>query len=116
MDSILGTILNYEYYSKYLFRNASTGTFQETVLLDSDLINLDTESYNLLTYKVAEFAVQQQQGLDATFFDGPYFANQYAAALIRYKAMYKSELQEPQSNYYAMPIKGYNRFGNGFNW
>ncbi len=116
MDSILGTILSYEYYSKYLFRNASTGTYQETVLDDSDLINLDTESFNLLTYKVAELAVQQQQGLDASFYDGPFFANKYQAALLRYKAMYKSELQKPQSIYYQQPIVGYNRFGRGFNW
>ncbi len=115
MNSILGTILNYEYYSKYMFRNASTGTYQETVLADSDLINLDTESFNLLTYKVAGLVVQQQQGLDATFYDGPYFQNKYDAALLRYKAMYKSELQKPQSSYYQMPSTGYNNIlGRGW--
>ncbi len=115
LDSILGTILNYEYYSKYLFRNASTGTYQETVLLDSDLINLDTESFNLLTYKTAGLVVQQQQGLDATFYDGPYFDNKYQQALIRYKAMYKSQLQKPQSVYYQQPNTSYNRLmGRGW--
>ncbi len=115
LDSILGTILNYEYYSKYLFRNASTGTYQETVLDDSDLINLDTESFDLLTYKVAGLIVQQQQGLDATFYDGPYFENKYQAALLRYKGMYKSELQKPQSVYYAQPNTSYNRIlGRGW--
>lgn len=115
MNNILGTILSYEYYSKYLFRNASTGTYQETVLDPSDLINLDTESYNLLTYKVAALAVQQQQGLDASFYDGPYFDNKYQQALLRYKAMYKSELQKPQSSYYEQPYTGYNRIiGRGF--
>lgn len=116
MDSILGTILSYEYYSKYLFRDSSTGTYQETVTDDSNLINLDTESYNLLTYKVAELAVQQQQGIDAGNYDGPFFANKYQAALLRYKAMYKSELQKPQSTYYGMPYTGYNRFGPGSRW
>lgn len=115
LNSILGTILSYEYYSKYLFRNASTGTYQETVLDDSDLINLDTESFNLMTYKVAELAVQQQQGLDATFYDGPYFANKYQQALIRYKSMYKSQVQKPQSSYYQMPSTGYNNIlGRGW--
>lgn len=116
LNSILGTILSYEYYSKYLFRNASTGAYQETVLDDSDLINLDTESYNLLTYKVAELAVQQQQGLDASFYDGPFFANKYQAALLRYKSMYKSELQKPQSSYYQTPDTTYNRFFGGWRW
>lgn len=116
LNSILGTILNYSYYSKYLFRNSSTGAFQETVLDDADLVNLDTDSYNLLTYKVATFAVQQQQGLDASFYDGPFFENKYQQALLRYKALYKSELSKPQSSYYKMPLKGYNIIpGRGFN-
>lgn len=115
LNSILGTILNYEYYSKYLFRDASTGAYQETMLDDSDLINLDTESFDLLTYKVASLIVQQQQGLDASFFDSPFFENKYQQALLRYKSMYKSELQKPQSNYYQMPNKGYsNILGRGW--
>ena len=115
LDSVLGTILSYEYYSKYLFRNASTGTYQETVLDDSDLVNLDTESFNLLTYKVAGLATQQQQGLDAMFYDGPYFENKYQQALLRYKSMYKSELQKPQSVYYKQPDTGYGRIiGRGW--
>lgn len=115
LNSILGTILSYEYYSKYLFRDSTTGAYQETVTDDSNLINLDTESYNLLTYKVAELAVQQQQGLDASFYDGPYFGNKYQQALLRYKAMYKSELQKPQSAYYNQPDTSYNRFwGRGY--
>lgn len=114
IQSILGTILSYEYYSKYLFRNASTGAFQETVLDDSDLINLDTESYNLLFNLVAYFAVQQQQGRDATQFDGQFFLSLYTNDLARYKAMYKSEVQKPQTTYYAMPKN--NRFyGRPFN-
>lgn len=116
LNSILGTILNYSYYSKYLFRNASTGTFQETVLDDSDLINLDTDSYNLLFNQVAYLAVQQQQGLDASFYDGNFFLQNYKDGIARYKSMYKSELQKPQSVYYAKPNAGYSRIiGRGFN-
>lgn len=110
VESILGTILEYEYYSKYLFRNASTGTFQETVLDDSDLINLDTESYNLLFNLVAHLATQQQQGLDATFYDGSFFGQKYQESLARYKALYKSEAQKPQSTYYYMPDTSNRRF------
>lgn len=110
LNSILGTILAYSYYSKYLFRNASTGVYQETVLDDSDLINLDTDSYNLLTFQVLYQATQQQQGLDASFYDGTYAKSTYDAGVLRYKSMYKSELQKPQSTYYAMPNKGYGRY------
>lgn len=110
LNSILGTILEYEYYSKYLFRDSSSGAFQETVTDDSNLINLDTESYNLLFNLVAYFSVQQQQGLDALFNDQSFFGQQYQQCLERYKAMYKSEMQKPQSTYYYQPNKSLGRY------
>lgn len=110
INSILGTILAYEYYSKFLFRDAITGAFQETVTDDSNLINLDTESYNLLFNQVAYLAGQQQQGLDATFYDGNFFKNAYDQGIIKYKSMYKSEIQKPQSSYYQPSKPGYGRY------
>lgn len=110
VESIMGQYLEYEYYSKYMFRDSSTGAFQETVTDDSNLVNLDTESYNLLFNQVAYLATQQQQGLDAAFYDGNFFGQAYQTALARYKAMYKSELQKPQSTYYGMPGKGYRKY------
>lgn len=107
LNSILGTVLSYEYYSKYLFRDASTGAFQEKVTDDSNLINLDTESYNLLTYQVAFLCFQQQQGINARA-DATFAKELYDANVLRYKAMYKSEVQKPQSTYYVQPYKGYN--------
>lgn len=116
-ESILGLIMEYEYYSKYMFRDAVTGAFQETVTDDSNLINLDTESYNLLFNLVAYLATQQQQGLDATFYDGSFFGQQYQQDLARYKSMYKSELQKPQSSYYRVPDVSNRRFlGRRFNY
>ena len=110
LNSILGTVFSYEYYSKYLFRNATTGAFQETVLMDTDLINLDTESYNLLFNQVAYLAGQQQQGSDALQYDASFFLNAYNLGLMRYKNMYKSETQKPMSVYYTMPKVNYGRF------
>lgn len=108
ITSNLGSILNMSYYSKYMFRDILTGAFQETVTDDSNLINLDTESYNLLFNQVAFLAVQQQQGVDALAYDGQFFKNAYDQGVIRYKSMYKSELQKPQSVYYLQPKGGYN--------
>lgn len=110
LNSILGSVLEYEYYSKYMFRDAITGAFQETVTDDSNLINLDTDSYNLLFNLVTYFATQQQQGLDASFYDGNFFLTQYQQGLARYKALYKSEVQKPQTTYYAQPNKNYGRY------
>lgn len=109
LDCILGTVLSYSYYSKYLFRSASTGAFQETVLDDSDLINLDTETYNLLFNFVAYLSAQQMQGQDAAY-DGSFFKAEYDRCLARYQAMYKSEVQKPQSVYYYQPNKSYRGY------
>lgn len=107
LQSVLGSILSYEYYSKYLFRDATTGAFQETVTDDSNIINLDTDSYNLLFDLVSSLAVQQQQGANGLVFDTSFFAQQYQTALARYKSLYKSEIQKPQSSYYQMNRPGY---------
>lgn len=115
VKSIVGTVLSYEYYSKFLFRDAITGAYQETVTDPSNLINLDTESFNLLFNLVAYYAIQQQQGLDATFYDGPFFKGAYDEGVIKYKSLYKSEIQKVQSVYYSMPRKGWGRFwGRGW--
>lgn len=113
LDSILGTILSYEYYSKYMFRSSTTGAFQETVDDDSNLINLDTESYNLLFNQVAFLAGQQQQGSDALGYDAAFFKNAYDAGVAKYKQMYRSEVQKPQSSYYQPSKPGYGRYLGG---
>lgn len=109
ISSILGTILEIEYYSKYMFRDSTTGAFQETVTDDSNLINLDTETYNLLTYQVGLLATQQQSGAEGGS-DISFFAALYVNALNRYKSMYKSELTKPQDTYYNMPNNNYRRW------
>ncbi len=111
--STLGAIWNIEYYSKYLFRDAVTGAFQETVTANSNLINLDTETYNVLTDLCALYMAQQQQGADSTF-DMNFFKEQYATSLARYKGLYKSEIIKPKVAYYQRTSNSYRRwFGNG---
>lgn len=116
LDSTLGSIMSYEYYSKFLFRDAITGAFQETVTDDSNLVNLDTDSYNILFNLVTYYAAQQVQGLDAAFFDANFFKTEYTDAVAAYKAAYKSEVQKPQSTYYSMPNTNYNQYGRPFNY
>lgn len=111
----LGTIYEIEYYSKYMFRNSS-GTFSETETSDTDSVNLDTETYNLLLWKVSSFVAQQVQGLDAQFNDGPFFDNLYETTLARYQALYKSQKQKPQSTYYKVlkPITSTTSIRRGY--
>lgn len=99
INSNLGSILMMEYYSKDLFRS-NTGVFQENVLEDSDLFNLDTDAYQLIFNLVAHYASQQLQGISALFYDGTFFMNEYQKNLSLYLNKYPSEIQLPQASYY----------------
>lgn len=115
--SRLGVIFNINYYSKYLFRDATTGLFKEKVTADTDIINLDTDGFNLFLYAAASEACEQQQGLAAMFFDSPTFDSKYNDTLGEYQSKYKSEISKPRENYYTQPSKGYRRFmGRGSYW
>ena len=112
LTSTLGYIFELQYYSKYLFRNSSTNAFQETVTDSSDnglIINLDTESYNLLFNKVAFYVCQALQGADAQY-DADYWQTEYQNGLDRYKAQNPSEAMNKGQSYYRMPRKGYTRY------
>ena len=99
----LGEIFESDYYSKYLFRS-SAGTWKENTDDTTDLVNLDTTSYNIYFNCVAELAQQQLSGQPANF-DIGYFATQYQTDLKRYKQLFKSERIKPQAIYYRMPTR-----------
>ncbi len=109
ITSRLGQIMEYVYYSQYLFRSIG-GVFQETVLDDSDLINLNVDSYNLLLNQLAYLTAQQLQGIDASFFDANFFLQNYKEGIIKYQALYKSEVQKPTNTYYSLPNNQYGQF------
>lgn len=64
--SSLGEIWEVEYYSELLFRT-SGGTWGATVTDDSDLVNLDIESYNLFLDECALEGAKQIGGPDLAF-------------------------------------------------
>lgn len=107
-----GYIFEMQYYSKFLFRDPSTNAFQETVVDATDnnkIINLDTESYNLLFNKTAYFIAQALQGADAQY-DATFWDAEYESALKRYKALNPSEAKTKAESYYQMPQNGYGKF------
>lgn len=114
--SRLGVIFNQEYYSKYLFRDATTGTFQEKVTDASNYVNLDTDGLDMFMWATVSEAVKQQEGMEALFADGPSSEQRYMDAVAKYQGKYKSEVQKPRSQYYYIPNRGYRRwFNNGWN-
>lgn len=115
ITSNLGRILNVLYYSKYMFSD-STGAYKESVTSTSDFINLDTDAYAIFFNLVAYLVMQQQQGLDAAYYDGNFFLQQYQDGLARYKLAYPSQQQKAQSAYYIMrnANNGYGRIGGAW--
>ncbi len=108
--SNMGLYRTVEYYSKFLYRDAVTGAFQETVTDNSNLINLDTESYNLYFNLLAFYASQQVQGLSAMFFDDNFFGVQYQQGKQRYTSLNKSQVQKPHISYYTPQKGGWGKF------
>ncbi len=108
--SDMGLYRTLRYYSKYLYRDATTGAFQETVTDNSNLINLDTESYNLYFNLLAFYATQQVQGLDATFFDSSFFGQEYMKGKTRYTSLNKSQVDKPKESYYSPQRGGYGKY------
>lgn len=101
VDSImakLGSIYELVYYSKYIFRN-SAGTWIEKPSADTDLINLDVDSFNCLLYEVAYLAAQEIQGKDDTV-DAEFFKTQRDGVWKRYGITYKSQAIKTGSTYY----------------
>lgn len=109
----LGQLMNIEYYSKCLFRDNVTGIYQEATTDPSNLINLDTETYNLLFNLCGYLLAQQTQGVDALFYDANFFQTAYQDGLTRYRALYKSEKTIPTSTYYYQPRR--NNYSSNFN-
>jgi hypothetical protein len=103
LTSNTGYIFELQYYSKYLFRNPSTNVFQETVVdVSTDantLINLDTDSYNLLFNKCAFYVAQALQGSDAAY-DATVWDTEYTTALQKYKNINPSEKIIKTETYY----------------
>lgn len=91
------------YYSKYLFRSIA-GVWKEKPTADDDIINLDTESYNLLLYETVFLAAQEIQGEDSSF-DVAFFEKQRDRVFKEYKAQHKSEVIKQSQQYYSMPGK-----------
>lgn len=112
--SRLGVIFNQEYYSKYLFRDAITGVFQEKVTDPTNYVNLDTDGINLFLFALQGEVAQVVQGADALYFDANSAEQGYQRELRNYMNKYRSETQKPQTSYYRQPRASYRRYFSGF--
>lgn len=99
-SSSIGEIFEIEYYSKYLFRSTA-GTWLEKPTSDEDLINLDSDTFNIFTYECLMEASQQMQGSDAGF-DIEYAKNQLKELYTKHRENAPTEKIRPQSRYYKI--------------
>jgi hypothetical protein len=91
-------IFEIEYYSKYLFTNSS-GDWIEKPSADTDSINLDTDSYNVLLYELMVLVGQVIQSEDSKF-DTQFFIDKKDEAWKSYRKNHKSEEKKSSSTYY----------------
>lgn len=110
----LGRIWEIVYYSKFPFRNTS-GTFIERPTADSDIINLDDDSYNIMLYEAARIAAIEIQGTDSRVDVSEYDKELYGDPSKRdrvglykqYAMSYPSEVEKLRNFYYNMPPRTY---------
>ena len=95
-----GELYNIDYYSKFLFRT-SAGIWQETVSDDSNIVNMDTDSYNIILDKCAELASRQIAGTDSNFDYQTYIAD-YREGVKRYQYQNKTEVNKAKNTYYTI--------------
>jgi hypothetical protein len=105
----LGEIYNIKYYSKFLFRNSS-GIWINKPTADTDVVNLDEDSYNILVFILSYLASQKLQGEDGVF-DRNFFEVELEKAIKDYRRNYRSEAIKPQSNYYRNLTRSRKRGG-----
>lgn len=116
LTSNTGYIFELQYYSKNLFRDPNTNAFQETITDATDntkIINLDTDSYNLLFNKTAFFVSQTLQGSDSSY-DADFWQKEYDDSLKRYRALNPSEAMLKSESYYKLNRNNYSKYNPGF--
>lgn len=97
-----GEIWEIEYYSECLF-STSGGTWQTTTTEDTDIVNLDTDGFNIFLYECLMCIAQQLQGEDSGFDVG--FAISHLEELYKnYKFDHPSEAIRPKSIYYNVNL------------
>jgi len=107
----LGALFEIVYYSKFLFRDTTTNVFQEKVTADTNIVNLDTESYNLLLYEIMVLIAQQLQGEDGIL-DIQFYEEKRLEAYREYADQYPSE-KEKVTGFYYRPFGRSSRRGRG---
>lgn len=90
------------YYSKYLFKNTSGTWIEEpSAIDDSDIINLDVESYNVLLYETAYLIAQQLGGEDSQV-DVDYYKRKRDETWSAYLQSNKTVALKPRASYYRI--------------
>ena len=94
----MGSIQEIVYYSKYLFQSAA-GVWQEECSADDDVINLDTDAYNILLELCTVYANQELAGENSAF-DLSVSLGSYNDMSATYQSTYKSEYIKNSSIYF----------------
>ena len=111
----LGQVYEIVYYSQYIFRDTN-GNFIEKPTADTDMINLENDSYNIMLYECARIAAIEIQGTDSRVDVNEYEKELYGdpnkqdrvGLYKQYARSYPSEAEKKRLNYYNMPPRTYD--------
>jgi hypothetical protein len=114
VDSItigVGKLYTVYYYSNTLFQGID-GSLKTRPTLDTDLILLEQDAYNIALYETAYLVAQELQGENGSF-DESYFRrkldgdNTQVGLYRKYTMSYPSQQIKARSQYYKMPGRNY---------
>ena len=97
----VGSNLEIDYYSKFLFRNEITQAWSDVISSDTDIINLDDDALPMFVFLCKLYAARRQAGTDSAF-DSAVDSQEYKDLLSVYKNSHRTEALPISQSYYKV--------------
>lgn len=108
----IGRMFDLKYYSKFLFKDHTAGTWMSRPVTNDDLVMLDEESLPGYLMELLKDMAHQVEGTDSAF-DITYAEDQLKKIYPAYKGAYPSQVKKQTGRYGSMPFRGRgNPFGS----
>lgn len=101
----IGRNFDIKYYSKFLFKSASTGLWISIPQSADDYVVIDTDTLPIFLFEVLKDMAQQVQGSDAAF-DINYAREELKELFPAYKGAYPSQVKKQVAKYGNVPKRG----------
>lgn len=105
MDNVMFTIgrnFDMKYYSKFLFKSATSGLWISQPTSTNDIVMVDNDTLPLYLYECLKDMAQQMEGTDSAF-DINYATAQLQELYPAYKGLYPSQVKKQVAKYGGLP-------------